>query len=78
MNAQFGTLKNERDQQREQFKLELNQLRTELQSNRLNELNRLKKESETEMKELKQKLNTEIEVLSKQKAELNNRYSEAK
>ena len=30
MNAQFGTLKNERDQQREQFKLELNQLRTEL------------------------------------------------
>lgn len=30
MNAQFSNLKNERDQQREQFKLELNQLRTEL------------------------------------------------
>lgn len=30
------------------------------------------------MKELKQKLNTEIEVLSKQKAEMANRYSEAK
>jgi hypothetical protein len=63
---------------KEQFKLELNQKRTELETIKLNELTKTKKESDLELKELKQKLTSEIESLSKQKIEATNRYSEAR
>jgi Ran GTPase-activating protein (RanGAP) involved in mRNA processing and transport len=56
----------------------MGQKRTEYETIKLNELTKVKKESELELKELKQRLNAEVEGLSKQKNDLTNRLAEAR
>lgn len=56
-NSELNAVLAERDQLKDQFRLEMNQKKTELETIKLNELTKTKKESELELKELKQRLN---------------------
>ena len=58
--------------------MEMTQRKTEHEAIKLNELTKAKKEAEVEVKDLKQRLNAEIQGLNKQKTDLSSRLAEAR